>query len=99
MRFYRGNAVSKSRRGNFRISFAPRGIQKIRDHYAEKEEAFVQTTHDKATGAASGIIGMLEVVESRGACAFFGFVESHRVRCAMARELIRRTDCDVAWRT
>ena len=44
-------------------------LQVLRDYYAEKEEAFVQTTHDKATGAASGIIGMLEVVESRGACA------------------------------
>ena len=42
-------------------------LQVLRDYYAEKEEAFVQTTHDKATGAASGIIGMLEVVESRGA--------------------------------
>ena len=41
-------------------------LQVLRDYYAEKEEAFVQTTHDKATGAASGIIGMLEVVESRG---------------------------------
>merc|ERR1719473_667891 len=39
-------------------------LQVLRDYYAEKEEAFVQTTHDKATGAASGIIGMLEVVES-----------------------------------
>ena len=43
-------------------------LQVLRDYYAEKEEAFVQTTHDKATGAASGIIGMLEVVESRCAC-------------------------------
>merc|ERR1719352_657109 len=39
-------------------------LQVLRDYYVEKEEAFVQTTHDKATGAASGIIGMLEVVES-----------------------------------
>merc|ERR1719506_3505401 len=39
-------------------------LQVLRDYYAEKEEAFVQTTHDKATGAASGIIGMLDVVES-----------------------------------
>jgi len=39
-------------------------LQVLRDYYAEKDEAFVQTTHDKATGAASGIIGMLEVVES-----------------------------------
>merc|ERR1719271_573792 len=40
-------------------------LQVLRDYYAEKEEsALVQTSHDKATGAASGIIGMLEVVES-----------------------------------
>merc|ERR1719181_1616656 len=39
-------------------------LQVLRDYYAEKEEAFVQTTHDKASGAASGIIGMLEVIES-----------------------------------
>merc|ERR1719182_988746 len=39
-------------------------LQVLRDYYAEKDEAFVQATHDKATGAAGGIIGMLEVVES-----------------------------------
>merc|ERR1719305_2081071 len=39
-------------------------LQVLRDYYAEKEEALVQTQHDKATGAATGIIGMLEVVES-----------------------------------
>ena len=53
-------------------------LQVLRDYYAEKEEAFVQTTHDKATGAASGIIGMLEVVESRGA-SFRVFVERKTV--------------------
>merc|ERR1719337_711535 len=39
-------------------------LKVLRDYYAEKEESFVQAKHDKATGAASGIIGMLEVVES-----------------------------------
>merc|ERR1719181_2488829 len=39
-------------------------LQVLRDYYADKKEALLQTTHDKATGAASGIIGMLEVVES-----------------------------------
>merc|ERR1719298_355129 len=39
-------------------------LKVLRDYYAEKEESLVQTTHDKATGAASGIIGMLEVIES-----------------------------------
>jgi len=39
-------------------------LKVLRDYYAEKEEAFVQEGHDKATGAATGIIGMLEVVES-----------------------------------
>jgi hypothetical protein len=39
-------------------------LQVLRDYYAEKEEALVQTKHDKATGAATGIIGMLEVIES-----------------------------------
>merc|ERR1719482_2511957 len=36
-------------------------LKVLRDYYAEKEESFVQAKHDKATGAASG---MLEVVES-----------------------------------
>merc|ERR1719352_936365 len=47
-------------------------LQVLRDYYAEKEESLLQTgahTHAKAkdaksSGAASGIIGMLEVVES-----------------------------------
>jgi len=39
-------------------------LKVLRDYYAEKEEALLQAQHDKATGAASGIIGMLEVVES-----------------------------------
>merc|ERR1719337_715412 len=54
-------------------------LQVLRDYYAEKDEAFVQqdkdaflqgkmglgeSKHSKATGASTGIIGMLEVVES-----------------------------------
>merc|ERR1719199_1538142 len=38
-------------------------LKVLRDYYAEKE-APLQAKHDKATGAASGIIGMLEVIES-----------------------------------
>ena len=36
-------------------------LKVLRDYYAEKEEALIQAKHDKATGAATGIIGMLEV--------------------------------------
>merc|ERR1719217_1186282 len=48
------------------VGMAP---QVLRDYYAEKEEALIQqpapgATHSKATGAATGIIGMLEVIES-----------------------------------
>merc|ERR1719321_488822 len=39
-------------------------LKVLRDYYAEKEEALIQAKHGKATGAATGIIGMLEVVES-----------------------------------
>merc|ERR1719454_76813 len=43
-------------------------LQILRDYYAEKGESFVQqpavTNHAKATGEATGIIGMLEVAQS-----------------------------------
>jgi chromosome segregation ATPase len=39
-------------------------LQVLRDYYAEKEESLIQQPHTKATGAATGIIGMLEVIES-----------------------------------
>jgi len=45
-------------------------LQILRDYYADKEESLMQadqpatSTHSKASGAATGIIGMLEVAQS-----------------------------------
>merc|ERR1719395_42947 len=39
-------------------------LQVLRDYYAEKDEALIQAQHDKATGAATGIIGMLMAIEA-----------------------------------
>ena len=45
-------------------------LQILRDYYADKEESLMQadqpatSVHSKATGAATGIIGMLEVAQS-----------------------------------
>merc|ERR1719465_399545 len=43
-------------------------LQILRDYYAEKGDSFIQqpavTVHSKATGEATGIIGMLEVAQS-----------------------------------
>merc|ERR1719265_9159 len=65
-------------------------LQVLRDYYAEKDAAFVQTTHDKATGAASGIIGMLEVVESD----FTKLLADGNAKEAMAQEAYEKLTQD-----
>merc|ERR550537_1523415 len=58
-----GNAKSDFEQGLEGVRMA---LDVLRDYYANNDEALLQqpTGHTKATGASTGIIGMLEVIES-----------------------------------